>query len=298
MAAPTAPSVGLKNLYYAIFSSTDDGQTVPAYNAPVKIAEAISAKIQAKMNTDIQWADDGPVEIIQATGEITVEFAVKDFPLSIQAAVLGHTISAGTLVRKTTDIAPYVAIGFKSRKSNGKYRYVWTYKGKFEIVEQDYETLADKAKPQNPVLKGTFVKRLYDDAWQKIADEDEAGYTASIGSNWFSYVDNSADITPPTVSSVTPANGATAVATSINPAITFSEAIQNYLPGNIFLIKSTDGSVVAATNTINAAGTIVTIAPTVALTAATKYYILVTTDVKDLNNNSIAAAYVSNFTCA
>jgi len=295
---PTAPSIGLKSLYYAILSITDDGLTVPTYNAPVKIAEAMSAKIQAKMATDIQWADDGPVEIIQSTGEVTAEFAVKDFPLSVQASVLGHTISAGTLVRKTTDTAPYVAIGFKSRKSNGKYRYVWLYKGKFEVIEQDYATLAEKVKAQNPVLKGTFVKRLYDDAWQKIADEDETGYVASIGTNWFSYVDNSADVVAPTVSSVNPANGATAVATSINPALTFSEAIQNYLPANIFLVKSTDGSVVAATNTINGVGTIVTIAPTAALTAATKYFVLVTTDVKDINNNAIAVAYVSNFTCA
>jgi len=298
MPAPTAPSIGLKNLVYAILSTTDDGVIVPVYNAPVKIAEAVSAKIQTKMATEVQWADDAPVEIIQATGEVTVEFAVKDFPLSVQAAVLGHTISAGTLVRKTTDIAPYVAIGFKSKKSNGNFRYVWLYKGKYEIIEQDYETLADKAKVQKPVLKVTFVKRLYDDAWQKIADENETGYTASIGTNWFSYVDNSSDVTPPTVTATTPTNGATAVATSVNPTITFSEAIQNYGTANIFLVKSTDGSVVAATNAINGAGTIVTIAPSSALTAATKYYIMVTTDVKDLNNNAIAAPYVSNFTCA
>lgn len=298
MPTPTAPSIGLKNLYYAILSSTDDGQAVPVYNAPVKIAEAISAKIQSKMSTDVQWADDAPVEIIQATGAITVEFAVKDFPLYIQAAILGHTISAGTLVRKTTDIAPYVAIGFKSKKSNGKYRYIWLYKGKFEIIEQDYETLADKAKAQNPVLKGTFVKRIYDDAWQKIADEDETGYTASIGTNWFSYVDNASDVVAPTVTATTPTNGATAVATSVNPTITFSEAIQNYGTANIFLVKSTDGSVVAATNSINVASTIVTIIPQAALTAATKYFIMVTTNVKDLNNNALASAYVSNFTCA
>lgn len=296
--AVTSPQIGLKNLVYAIMSSTDDGATVPVYNTPVKIAEAITAKISPKMTTDPIWADDAPAELIQVTGQIDVEFAVKDVPLSVQAALLGNTITAGVLIRKTTDIAPYVAIGYKAKKSNGKYRYVWIYKGKFEVPEQNNETLADKAKAINPTLKGTFVKRLYDDAWQKIADEDETGYVSTTGTNWFNYVDNSSDITPPTVSSTTPTNNATSVAVSVAPQITFSEAIYNYGTPNIFLVKSTDGTVVAATNTINALGTIVTVTPTANLTAATKYYLYITSNIKDLNNNALAATNVTTFTTA
>lgn len=295
----SSPQIGLKNLVYAIMSTLDDGVTVPVYSAPVKIADAISAKISPKTSTDPQWSDDGAGEIIQTLGVIDVELQIKDLPLSVQAALLGHTISAGVMVRKSTDIAPYVAIGYKARKSNGKFRYQWLYKGKFDVIEQQNETLADKAKVQNPVLKGTFVKRLYDDAWQKTADEDEIGYIAATGTNWFSYVDNASDVTPPTVSSVVPANAATSVSASTSITWNFSEAITGVNGGNFVLIKSTDGSIVSGTLATNGASTQVTFTPSSALTAATKYIAIVgSTYLKDANGNALAAPYSTTFTTA
>jgi len=47
-----------------------------------------------------------------------------------RSVLLGHSVTGGVLIKKSTDTAPYVALGFKSKKSNGSYRYVWLYKGK------------------------------------------------------------------------------------------------------------------------------------------------------------------------
>lgn len=44
--------------------------------------------------------------------------------------LLGNAVDDnGVLVRTATDKPPYFAVGFKSEKSNGKYRFVWLYKG-------------------------------------------------------------------------------------------------------------------------------------------------------------------------
>jgi len=176
--------IGLKELHYALL--TKDDSTGVTYSAPVKIAGAINAKISPKSNTETLYADDGPAETASALGEIEVELEVKDLPLTVQAALLGHTVSNGVMVRKAGDTAPYVAIGFKSQKSNGKYRYVWLYKGKFELPEQEYKTKEDKPSFQTPKIKGTFVKRENDEAWQVIGDEDEVDFTA--GATWFNAV--------------------------------------------------------------------------------------------------------------
>lgn len=180
-----AVQVGLKDLHYALL--TADTSAAVTYDSPVKIAGAISARISPAVNTATLYADDGPDEVTSSLGEITVELQAKDIPLSVQAALLGHTIGADkVMVKKANDTAPYVAIGFKSLKSNGKYRYIWLYKGKFQLQEQEYRTKEDTPEFQVPTLVGTFVKRIKDNKWQSIGDEDATGFTQA--STWFKAV--------------------------------------------------------------------------------------------------------------
>jgi len=289
--------VGLKNLYYAVL--TKDDATGVSYLAPVKIAGAINAKISPKSNTEVLYADDGPDETATALGEIDVEFEAKDISLADQAALLGHSIVGGVMLKKATDVAPYVALGFMSKKSNGQYRYIWLTKGMFALPDQEYATGEDKPKFQTPKLKGTFVKRAYDDLWQRIADEDHPDYVASIGANWFNSVEGTIDTTPPTVT-VVPANNATNVAVGASVNWTFSEAIlaSQVSDSNFFLIKDSDGSVVAGTLSINTARTVVTFTPGANLSAATAYRAICTKDVCDLAGNKLAANSVTKFTTA
>lgn len=289
--------VGLKNLYYAVL--TKDDATGVSYLAPVKIAGAINAKISPKSNTEVLYADDGPDETATALGEIDVEFEAKDISLADQAALLGHSIVGGVMLKKATDVAPYVALGFMSKKSNGQYRYIWLTKGMFALPDQEYATGEDKPKFQTPKLKGTFVKRAYDDLWQRIADEDHPDYVASIGANWFNSVEGTADTTPPTVT-VVPANNATNVAVGSAVNWTFSEAILASLvtDSNFFVVKDSDGSAVAGTLSINTARTVVTFTPGANLTAATAYRAICTKDVCDLAGNRLAANSVTKFTTA
>ncbi|MEY9096284.1 major tail protein [Paenibacillus sp. RC84] len=176
--------VGLNNLHFAKLTKDDDSGAV--YETPKRIAGSIMAKISPKMNTETLYADDGPSETATALGEIEVEFEVKDLPLEIQAEVLGHTLSKGVLIKNADDTAPYLAIGFKSKKTNGHYRFVWLYKGRFELPEQEFKTMEDKPSFQTPKVKAKFVKREYDNIWQVMGDEDVSGFTA--GDTWFSQV--------------------------------------------------------------------------------------------------------------
>jgi phi13 family phage major tail protein len=287
--------VGLRDLYYAIL--TKDDSTGVAYQTPVKIAGAINAKISPKSDTQTLYADDGPSESVTTLGEIEVEFEAKDIPLPVQAALLGHTMSNGILIKNANDTAPYVAIGFRSQKSNGKYRYVWLFKGRFETPEQEYKTKEDKPSFQTPKIKGTFVKRDYDNNWQIIGDEDEAGFTA--GNTWFNAVVNvSADTTPPTLNNTVPANNATSVAVSTTVQWIFNEAISPDCvnASNFIVIKDSDGSVVAGTLSQSADKTTITFTPSANLSATTAYRIIATTGVRDLAGNSLAQAQVRKFT--
>jgi hypothetical protein len=107
------------------------------------------------------------------------------------------------------------------------------------------------------------------------------------------------DTTPPTVT-VSPADAATAVATSANVVWTFSEAIDSgkVTAANFFLMKAADGTLVPGTLTPDSTGKIVTLDPTAALTAATAYIAVATANICDLTGNKLAANSITNFTTA
>ena len=289
--------VGLSNLHYAILTSdTVSGVT---YETPVSIPGAITANINPNSSSGVLWSDDAPSEVFSQMGQVDVEIEVKDLPLEVQAVLLGHTITGGILKRKSTDVSPYIALGFKSLKSNGSYRYVWLYKGKFQLPEINHQTKNDKVNFQIPKMKASFIRLDYDNSWIKQVDEDHIDYVSTIGTNWFTAVEGEADTTAPTVTSV-PADAATGVAIDANIVLTFSEAIQasTAILDNFFIVKA-DGTDVPFAISINDAHTIVTLNPSSNLASSGVYIAGVTKGgVKDIAGNAIASANVINFTTA
>lgn len=287
--------IGLRDLHYALL--TQDDTNGIAYDGPVKMIGAVQANINPNASLETLFADDGPMETAASMGQITLEMIASDFPLDVQAVLLGHTIVNGRLVRKAGDVPPWLAIGFKSLKSNGKYRFVWLLKGKFQLPEQNHETKGDSVNFQTPTLTGSFVKRDYDDEWIHQTDEDMASYTSDIGTNWFTSVIPNADVTAPVVSSVTPVDAAASVAVDTTVQWTFSEAIQpgDVTSGNFFVLDDLN-SQVAGSLTISEDKTIVTFTPSSNLANSTTFTAYVTTNVKDLAGNHLADAHVTSFT--
>lgn len=286
--------IGLKNLVYAIMSQDD--QYGAAYNVPVTAAGIIKAKISPKVNSATSYNDDGPDETASSMGEVDVEIEIKELPIDIQAAWLGHTVQNGVLIKKTTDNPPYLAIGFKAQKADGTYRYKWLLKGKFMVPGAEHETKTDSPKFQNASIKGTFVRRKYDNAWEYTGDEADPAFIA--GGTWFNAVFAPAtDVTVPTVVT-TPANNATAVAISAAPSGVFSENVvtADITTANVRLMKSADGSIVAGTLTYNPATKTMVFTPSANLSAATVYLWSIA-NIRDMAGNLIAPV-TTKFTTA
>ena len=174
-------TIGLRDVYYALLKE-DPISGSPTYDAPVKIAGAISANVNPNASSATLFADDGPYDTAATIGEISLELNMADLSLETQSVLLGHSISDGVLKRKAGDVPPWVAIGFRTLKSNGKYRYYWLNKGKFALPEEDLQTKGDSIEFQTPTISGSFVKRNCDDEWQRVGDEDVAGFEPS---SWF-----------------------------------------------------------------------------------------------------------------
>jgi len=102
-----------------------------------------------------------------------------------------------------------------------------------------------------------------------------------------------ADTTRPTVSSTDPANAATGVAINKKIAATFSEAMDSSTLTTNFTLRQ--GSTPVA-GTVTYVGTTATFAPTSALAINTTYTASITTGVKDLAGNAMAAVFGWSFT--
>lgn len=291
--------IGLRNVVYA--KLVDDPETgLATYEAPKSIPGAISANINPNASNDTLFADDGPYETATTIGQISLELNVADLTLDQQADLLGHTLSGGVLVRKGADTPPWIAVGFKSLKSNGSYRYTWLAKGKFNLSEQNNQTRGDSINFNTPTISGSFVKRECDDEWERHIDEDQVDFMPIMATNWFNDpYGGSADTTAPTVT-VVPANNATAVAVGSTVVWTFSEALSlsTVNSANFMVVNDATGANVAGALTINAARTVVTFTPTANLAAATAFRAVATTGVKDLAGNALAAPSVTKFTTA
>jgi len=180
------PKVGLSNLHYALLQSdTKEGAT---YGDVKPVTLLAKAKISPKTNSKTYYADNGPAVTYTAMGEVEVEFEIGDLPIEIVAEWLGATCKNGVMINKSTDQPKELALGFESLKSNGKKVFYWLYKGKFSIPEEDLKTLEETPDFQPQTIKGTFVKRVFDDAWRAVADEDGENFDPNIAENWFKSV--------------------------------------------------------------------------------------------------------------
>ena len=189
-AAPAvASTIGLKNLVIAPVESDTESSTT--YGDLQRVAGAIEASITpSNTDPDVQYYDDVEGDVLYPDPELSFKTKLADIPLTIQEMIFGNEIdNNGVLIRTATDKPGYFAVGFKSEKANGKFRYVWLYKVRAKPVTENYATKEGKTiNRQTGEVEWTAVKRISDGRYQAIADEDENGFTSSDGESFLSTV--------------------------------------------------------------------------------------------------------------
>lgn len=126
----------------------------------------------------------------------------------------------------------------------------------------------------------------------RAVDSSGNADTTPAGRNW------NVDAVAPTVTSNTPAGGATAVVATTNVTATFSEAVDaSTVNGTNFTLTNAAGTAVAATITYDAATTTATLNPDASLAALTTYTATVN-GVQDTVGNQMTAAHTWSFTTA
>jgi phi13 family phage major tail protein len=192
-------TIGLDKLYYApITEATAASSGVQigdeTYGTPVQLAKAISADLSVELTEATLYADDGAAEIVKEFKQGTISLNVDDIGSAVAAALTGVKVDDnGVVISASENGGNPVAIGFRAKKANGKYKYFWLYRVKFGIPATNLATKGDSITFSTPTIEGTVLRRNKLDAnsehpWKAEVTEGETGVSASVITNWYSSV--------------------------------------------------------------------------------------------------------------
>lgn len=185
-------TIGLDKLYYAKITEDEDGNET--YATPVQLAKAMTADLSVELAEATLYADDGAAEIVKEFKSGTLSLGVDDIGAGAASDLTGATIDAnGVVISAAEDGGDPVAVGFRAKKSNGKYKYYWLYRVKFGIPATNLATKGDSITFSTPTIEGTILRRNKVDAankhpWKAEVTEGDAAVTADIVSNWYKQV--------------------------------------------------------------------------------------------------------------
>lgn len=185
-------TIGLDMLYYSkITEGTDGGET---YATPVKLAKAISAGLSVELAEATLYADDGAAEIVKEFKNGKLTLGVDDIGVEAAADLAGAEVDDnGALISSSEDGGTPVAIGFRAKKADGRYRYFWLYRVMFGIPGTDLSTKGDSIAFSTPSIEGTVMRRNKPDGrgkhpWKAEITEDGTGATKTVIDSWYTTV--------------------------------------------------------------------------------------------------------------
>lgn len=156
--------IGLKNFRYSLLDNNEE------VIEPKSLGKAIDCKVSLELNSAELYADDALAESDYTFNKGTVTITVDDDDDTVLAPLLGHTISEeGEIVRKDTDVAPYIAFGrILTKVVSGTYKYKVEFlsKVKFKDIMPDEATKGESVEFTTVSIEGS-VMRKSNGEWSK-----------------------------------------------------------------------------------------------------------------------------------
>jgi len=160
--------IGLNNFKYSKLTEAEDGTA--SYEGVKTLGKAIDCKVSIEKYEAELWADDSLAESDNTFKKGTVTLTIDEDDDTVFAELLGHEVGEdGEMVRKDTDVAPYVGLGrILTKVVNGQHKYKVEFlpKVKFSEPEQEEATKGDSIEFKTPSVEGT-VSKLANGTWSK-----------------------------------------------------------------------------------------------------------------------------------
>lgn len=151
---------GVDNLVFAeVLTDTEDEYTTGEVKSLAAVAEIGKS---TESSSESHYYDNLPLIVVTATGPDEVTITCAPPSLAVLAEITGRTYDETLGVMIEGERAEkYHAIGYRTKGTDGKYRYVWRYKGKFSIPEETVATENDGTDTNNTELTFTGISTTH-----------------------------------------------------------------------------------------------------------------------------------------
>ena len=143
---------------------TDDNEVSGGYTTDdvFEISGVAEISKTTETSSETKYYNNLPAIVINSEGsdEITITCSVPD--LATYAKLVGKDIDATTGAMIDGERTPkYFALGYRFKKTDGTYRYVWRLKGQFAVPDENSATEDDSTDTNNMELTYTGISTTH-----------------------------------------------------------------------------------------------------------------------------------------
>lgn len=151
---------GVDNLVFAeVLTDSEEEYTTGEVKSLAAVAEIGKT---TESSSESHYYNNLPMVVVTATGPDEVTITCAPPALAVLAEITGRTYDETLGVMVEGERAEkYFAIGYRTKGTDGKYRYVWRYKGKFGIPEETVTTENDGTDTNNTELVYTGISTTH-----------------------------------------------------------------------------------------------------------------------------------------
>lgn len=155
---------GVDNLVAAEVLTDDNAEEGGGYTTgtPFEVAGVAEISKTTETSSESKYYDNIPAIVINSEGsdEITVTCSIPD--LATYAKLVGKAIDTTTGAMIDGEREPkYYALGYRFKRTDGTYRYVWRLKGMFAIPDETSATEDDATDTNNMELTYTGISTIH-----------------------------------------------------------------------------------------------------------------------------------------
>lgn len=151
---------GLEDLYYA--EVTEDSEENFTTGTPKRLSYTATISKEVESSSETHYYDNKGMIVINTKGAETFTLTVAPPKMEILADITGQEFDKTTGMLMEGEATPkYFAIGYKTKGTDGHWRYCWKYKGQFSIPSEEVNTESDSVDTTNTELTYTAVNTIY-----------------------------------------------------------------------------------------------------------------------------------------
>ena len=131
--------VGVDKLYIA--EVTQDDASAYVVDTPEYLAPTAEVSGELNQSMEARYYDNRARTVVYAAGEKKLSLKISGIPMEMLAKITGRTFDATT--GRFYDLGgtpPYIALSFRSEKTNGNHKYYQFFKGKFSMPKSEAAT--------------------------------------------------------------------------------------------------------------------------------------------------------------